>query len=94
MDTASPLAIEGLTLELLAEASRRHENVKESKPHRWLKQVGDILQEQFAENLSLSEIAETVGCTRSISRAPFGGITDAASESTSAAGVWSSPPAG
>ena len=52
--------IEGLTLEIIAEASR-HLNVKENRSAHWLEQVRDILYDRFAENLSLEAIAQLIG---------------------------------
>jgi AraC family transcriptional regulator len=61
-DELSALVIEGLTLEILGETARRSTNSsrKQSPPH-WLVQAREILREQFCENLSLTEIARTVG---------------------------------
>jgi AraC family transcriptional regulator len=60
-DSASPLAIEALTLDLLAQASRRSpENASSSKP-RWLRRARELIREQFAQPLSLSYVAESVG---------------------------------
>lgn len=61
MDEVSPLAIEGLVLELVAEASRRADGKFRRKPQTWLRQVRDLLHARFAENLPLSEIAMEVG---------------------------------
>ncbi len=61
MDAASPLAIEGLILELTAELSRRGNLVLERKRPRWLEQSYEILHECFSENLSLATLAATVG---------------------------------
>lgn len=62
-DAASPLVIEGIALEMLAEVSRYqikgHDNP--SPPPRWLKQAEEIIREQFSSNLSLSKIASEVG---------------------------------
>jgi AraC family transcriptional regulator len=60
MDPVGPLAIEGLMLELLVETSRRRENVSERKPPHWLRQARDLVNDRFAENLSLDDIAATV----------------------------------
>jgi AraC family transcriptional regulator len=61
MDTASPLAIEGITLEMLAEASRSRKGIVERHPPAWLKQALDLLQEHFSDHLSITQIATTVG---------------------------------
>ena len=59
-DEASSLAIEGLTLELMAELSRKH--VKPGrKPPAWLKQAKELLHAHFSEALTLDGIAKSVG---------------------------------
>lgn len=59
-DHASALAIEGVTLEIIAEASRKI-TASRSRCPRWLEQARDVLHENFAENLTLGTIAEIVG---------------------------------
>lgn len=59
IDEVSPLSVEGLALEMLAEVSRYQ--IRESNPPRWLKQARDILHEQFPLHLSLDTIAREVG---------------------------------
>jgi AraC family transcriptional regulator len=62
MDEVSPLVIEGITLELMAEASRRAFRCSaERQPPRWLKQTREFLDAHFADNLTCSEIALSVG---------------------------------
>jgi AraC family transcriptional regulator len=61
MDELSPLAIEGLTLELLAETVRLASCIPERKAPGWLLKVRDLLHEKFAEHLTLDEIAESPG---------------------------------
>lgn len=61
MDEASPLAIEGLALEMLAEASRREVKVSDRTPPRWLKQALELLHEQFSEHLTIAHLATAVG---------------------------------
>ena len=56
----APLAIEGLMLELLAVTCRQEAHPVESQAPRWLKQVRDLLSEQYAANLSLERIAGSV----------------------------------
>jgi AraC family transcriptional regulator len=61
MDEVSPLAIEGLILEIMAETARN--SVKKSgnlKP-RWVELAKEILHSRFSENLTINEIAELVG---------------------------------
>jgi AraC family transcriptional regulator len=59
-DSASLLAIEGLSLGLLAEAARSPAHALERRPARWLEQVRELLHARFAETLTLAEIAEAV----------------------------------
>jgi AraC family transcriptional regulator len=61
LDDVSPLIIEGLTLEMVAEAVRREETSPEYPPPRWLRQVTDLLHARFAEPLKLDEIACVAG---------------------------------
>jgi AraC family transcriptional regulator len=63
MDDVSPLAIEGLALEIMAEASRRFVRLRErqSPAPRWLRQAAEILHAQFSETLTLSALAQSVG---------------------------------
>jgi AraC family transcriptional regulator len=58
MDAVSPLAIEGLVLQILAELARL------SAPPRlpaWLLRARDLLHDRFKENLQLAEMAAVVG---------------------------------
>lgn len=59
-DDVSPLAIEGLVLELLAECSRSRTAAVDSRPPRWLNRVRELLRDRFSENLSLGEVAKSV----------------------------------
>lgn len=59
-DRAASLAIEGLALELLAEASRQPCTKIESAP-RWLRQAREMIVEHFPETLTLTQIATQVG---------------------------------
>ena len=61
LDNASPLAIEGLTLELLAEVSRHRESSRDKQAPQWLERAVEMLRERFAERLSVSEVAITAG---------------------------------
>lgn len=61
MDETSPLAIEGLVLEMMVEASRSHEGARGRIPPRWLEQAKDVLHAQFSTSLTLTDIAEAVG---------------------------------
>jgi AraC family transcriptional regulator len=60
-DGVSSLAMEGLALEILAEMSRRSDHDPFRTPPRWLFQTIELLRDRFSENLSLGEIARTVG---------------------------------
>jgi AraC family transcriptional regulator len=58
-DLASRLAIEGLILEIVAQACRTDSRRENSKP-AWLCRVREILHERFAEAMTLREMAELV----------------------------------
>lgn len=60
-DSASALVAEGLALELLGEIARGCAPAAERQPPRWLRQVRELLQSQFAASLSLEEIAAVAG---------------------------------
>lgn len=57
MDPVSPLVIESLGVEIMAEISRCAKR-DERKPPIWLERTREFLHENFAESLSLSEVAE------------------------------------
>jgi AraC family transcriptional regulator len=57
MDAFSMLAIEGLILELLAEAARARVGANEKDCPRWLKRSKDFLHANFTESFTLEEIA-------------------------------------
>ena len=59
-DRVTPLAIEGLVLEIVAEISRRNQDVSTSRPPRWLSRAKDLIYSGFLESSSLSEIAGQV----------------------------------
>lgn len=61
MDAAAPLAVEGLTLELMAEASRAQVKAMERKPPRWLEHARELLHAHFSDPLTVDGIAKTVG---------------------------------
>ncbi len=59
---ASELMIEGLILEMLAESTRREIKVLSSTtPPSWLREARDLIHASFAEQMSLSKVAEFVG---------------------------------
>ena len=59
-DHTSGLMIEGLTLEIIAEASRQFEASK-NHTSRWLEAAREILHAHFADNITLSCLANLVG---------------------------------
>jgi len=59
MDEVSPLIIEGLALEIIAEAARRQVR-SELRPPRWLLQARDLLRAEFSKKLTLNSIAKSV----------------------------------
>jgi AraC family transcriptional regulator len=58
-DGLSPFVVEGLILEILGEVVRRP--VAPGAAPRWLLQAAEMLHARFRENLSLDEVAGTVG---------------------------------
>ena len=58
-DDASPLAIEGLVLELLVMVSRSQ--LGSRVPPRWLAQAEEFLRAHFSEHLNLVTVSEAVG---------------------------------
>ncbi len=60
-DNASALAIEGLTLELLSEASRRQVKISERKPPRWLEHAREFIHGHFSESVFLEDVANSAG---------------------------------
>jgi AraC family transcriptional regulator len=59
MDAVSPLAIEGLVLEIAAELSRQSR--AQPRPPRWLVRARELVHDRFAENLRLADVAAAVG---------------------------------
>ncbi len=60
-DELSPLIVEGLMLEIFGEMSRQSKKHSDGKTPGWLVTAREILHDRFLENLSLAEIAQTVG---------------------------------
>src|SRR5215216_3834248 len=60
-DTVAPLAIEGLMLEILAEASRYRTRFLTHRPPGWLARAKDLIHSEFSQDLSLDNIAGRVG---------------------------------
>lgn len=61
IDDLSPLVIEGLMLEMIAEVCRYVKRPTERKPPRWVEQVQQLLHSRFSEHLTLTDIARTIG---------------------------------
>jgi AraC family transcriptional regulator len=61
MDDVAPSAIEGLVLEILADASRLHRQDAAKERPPWLQQARELIHARFAEPLSLSDVAMAVG---------------------------------
>jgi AraC family transcriptional regulator len=60
-DAAASLIIEGLTLELMAEAARYSAGGGGQKIPCWLKQAEALIRAHFSENLRLEQLASEVG---------------------------------
>jgi AraC family transcriptional regulator len=60
-DAAAPLAIEGLTLEILAEAWRGSVRGLDRTPAGWLARVHEMVHERFAEQCTLQQLAKQSG---------------------------------
>lgn len=60
LDEASSVAIEGLTLEMLAEVSRLNVKDANRRPPGWISQVVDLLRARYSDHLTLAEIAAGV----------------------------------
>ncbi|HKV38787.1 MAG TPA: AraC family transcriptional regulator [Blastocatellia bacterium] len=61
IDSVSPLAMEGLALEVFAQASRGCQAGPAIKPPQWLKQVHEMLHDRFNEQLAMDELARSAG---------------------------------
>jgi AraC family transcriptional regulator len=59
-DPYSPLAIEGLILEMLAMLNRNSSAI-DKQPPGWLAKVRDLLHAEYADGISISRIADEVG---------------------------------
>ena len=62
-DSVSALAVEGIALQLLARVRRRMNRVESACP-AWLDTVTDFLNDNFAESMSLTELALIAGVHR------------------------------
>jgi len=59
-DVITPLAVEGLVMEIIAEACRKRISSSGVKPPLWLARTKEMLHDRYLEPLTLSEIARTV----------------------------------
>jgi AraC family transcriptional regulator len=60
-DKYSPLAVEGIILELVAEVARRTERTRERRAPRWLERAREMLHEQAGSAPTLAALAREVG---------------------------------
>jgi AraC family transcriptional regulator len=60
-DEVSPLAIEGLVLEIVATMIRRSDLERVREPPSWLRRARDLLHARFADNLTPEEVARAAG---------------------------------
>jgi AraC family transcriptional regulator len=60
-DSASLLAMEGLTLEMIAAASNEDVGRREFKSPPWLDRTREFLHAEFARNLTIENIAKVAG---------------------------------
>lgn len=58
MDAASLLAIEGLTIALMAEMLRPGPMLSKSSSPPWLRQVSDLIHDRYTERLALCDLAQ------------------------------------
>jgi AraC family transcriptional regulator len=61
LDSASPVAIQGLAMEMFAAVSRYHSNSCDSQPQAWLVRAVELLRESFTEHLTLTQVALAAG---------------------------------
>ena len=61
LDSASAVAIQGLTMEMLAAVSRNNPNLPDRRPQRWLACAEEFLRESFTEHLTLAQVATGAG---------------------------------
>lgn len=60
-DQAAPLIIEGVMMEMLGETVRHSAAKPAHSSPRWLTQARELLHARFTENLTLADVAQTVG---------------------------------
>jgi AraC family transcriptional regulator len=61
MDNLSPLAIEGLTIELIAAILRHKVDISPARELPWLGRVSDLIHARYTEKLTLCDLASAVG---------------------------------
>lgn len=61
LDSASPVAIQGLTMEMLAAVSRNNSNLFDRRPKRWLACAEAFLRESFTGQVTLPQVASAAG---------------------------------
>ncbi|MGH9450478.1 MAG: helix-turn-helix domain-containing protein, partial [Terriglobia bacterium] len=61
MDELSSMAIEGLTVELMAEIMRRDLKGPATRAPQWLRQANELICDRFTERLTLIDVATAVG---------------------------------
>jgi AraC family transcriptional regulator len=61
LDEVAHLAMEGLALEILANLARASKNGKSKTAPRWLRRVVEMVRDEFARPLSLTELAQVAG---------------------------------
>lgn len=60
-DSVSPLALEGLILEVLADAARAVHDETRAKEPRWLRHARELIHDRIREPLTLSAVARAAG---------------------------------
>ena len=61
LDSASPMAIQGLAMEMFAAVSRNQSNLATRQPQRWLTRAVEFLRESFTEHLTITQVASVAG---------------------------------
>lgn len=57
-DELSPLAMEGLAMEIVAGLAREAKQAKAKQAPRWLGRVVELIRDEFADSLTLADLAE------------------------------------
>lgn len=61
LDSSSPVAIQGLAMEMFAAVSRHDSNRSGRQPQRWLARAVELLDENLTEHLTLTQVASAAG---------------------------------